>query len=82
MQHRGNLLFGGVAVAGDGLFHFFGKVLKNRNFLAQCSSNGGPLGASEFKQRLHIERVERSLDGQFIGFEFADEFKGFLKNLT
>ena len=82
MQHRGNLLFGGVAVTGDGLFHFFGKVFKNRNFLAKCSSNGGPLGASEFEQRLHIECKERGLYGQFIGFEFVDEFLGFLKNLA
>lgn len=81
-QHGGYLLLGRIAVAGDGLFDFFGEVFKNGDVSFQGRGNGCSLGPAQFDQSLDILSKKRGLDGQFIGLMQLDEGEGLLENLA
>lgn len=62
-EHGGDLFFGGIAIAGHGLFYLFGAVFGDRNSLVHGSSDGNALRPAQFKHGLYILRIKRRFDG-------------------
>jgi len=75
LQHTPYLVFIGIAIAGDGLFYFFGRIFGYQHPGLHGCSDGNALGSSQLKHTLHILSEERRLDsecGRLIKFdEFA-----------
>ncbi len=67
LQHFKNLFFAGVAVAGDGLLYFFGRILRNRHAAGHSGGNGNALRPAQLEHALHIFAKERRFNGKFVG---------------
>ena len=86
LQHFHDLLFGGVTIARDGLFDFFGRVFDHRHALLDGGGDGHALCTTQFKHALHVFSEEGCFDGagcwlmQFD--EGADLFMDFLKTFV
>lgn len=67
LEHGGNLLLGGIAVARDGHFYFQRSVLSDRDLALDSGCDGYALGTAELEHGLDILAEERGLDGHFVG---------------
>lgn len=73
LQHTRYLIFGCVAVSGDGLFYFFRSIFRYRKIKLQRCGHRHTLGSPQFQHTLHILSKEGGFDGEFGGFVFADQ---------
>lgn len=80
LQHHPHLLLVGIAVAGDGLLYFFGRVLGNGDSFFHCCSNGYALRPSQLQHALYILAKERCLNGKLRRNECLHQLYNFLMN--
>lgn len=80
-QHFGDLFFGGVTVASDGLLDFLRRVFDDGNIAGQCSCHGDPLRAAQLQHGLHVFAKKGRFERDFVGVIFVDQAGDAFKNL-
>jgi len=77
LQHFPDLFLVCIAIAGNGLFNFPGRIFCNRYPCLHGCGNGHSLRPPQFQHALHIFSKKRSFDGKILRSEFFDELTYF-----
>lgn len=82
LEDGSDLLFGGVAIAGDVLFDD-GRFVFGEGYVSRDGGGDGyPLSAPEFQHGLDVFPEEGSLDGEVVGMETVDDADGAFVDLS
>ena len=72
-DHLRDLVFGGIAIARNGLFDAPGCVFHNRNIARQRSRHHYALRPAQLQHRLHVFAEKRVFNRHLVGVRFVDE---------
>ncbi len=74
-HHIPDLLFGSVAVAGDGFFNFAGRVFHNVDFLLGQGQKNDPSGVSQREDALDVLAEKHGFHRCVVRFVFIQDFR-------